>query len=106
MTQYDLDLKFMKEAIAWANDCVPKRPSIPKVGAIIAAANLVLGRGRRGNGLSSTSALSCAILVGSSTILICEDSSFHDIGRRVKRRHIRFPSAGTFGSMPRDYRDH
>jgi pyrimidine deaminase RibD-like protein len=50
MTQHDLDLKFMKEAIAWANDCVPKRPSIPKVGAIIAAANLVLGRGRRGNG--------------------------------------------------------
>ena len=50
MTQHDLDLKFMKEAIAWANDCVPKRPSIPKVGAIISAANLVLGRGRRGNG--------------------------------------------------------
>jgi len=50
MTQHDLDLKFMKEAIVWANDCVPKRPSIPKVGAIIAAANLVLGRGRRGNG--------------------------------------------------------
>ena len=50
MSQHDLDLKFMKEAIAWANDCGPKRPSIPKVGAIIAAANSVLGRGRRGNG--------------------------------------------------------
>ncbi|MGA9800675.1 MAG: deaminase [Terriglobales bacterium] len=44
------DLKFMKEAISWANDCLPKKASTPKVGAIIAAENKVIGRGRRGNG--------------------------------------------------------
>jgi diaminohydroxyphosphoribosylaminopyrimidine deaminase/5-amino-6-(5-phosphoribosylamino)uracil reductase len=44
------DFKFMKEAISWAHDCLPKKASTPKVGAIIAAENKVLGRGRRGNG--------------------------------------------------------
>jgi pyrimidine deaminase RibD-like protein len=44
------DLGLMKEAITWANDCLPTKPSIPKVGAIIAKGNKVLGRGRRGNG--------------------------------------------------------
>jgi pyrimidine deaminase RibD-like protein len=50
MAQHDIDLQFMKEAVEWAKDCTPKREDIPKVGAIIAASNSVLGRGRRGNG--------------------------------------------------------
>lgn len=44
------DLKFMNEAIDWAARCNPIRESIPKVGAIISAGDLVLGRGRRGTG--------------------------------------------------------
>lgn len=50
MTQQDLDLKFMKEAIEWAADCQPIKPTIPKVGAIIAVGDKILGRGRRGTG--------------------------------------------------------
>ncbi len=50
MAERDVDLQFMKEAIAWANDCLPKKPSTPKVGAIIAVGTLALGRDRRGNG--------------------------------------------------------
>jgi hypothetical protein len=36
MNQHEVDIKFMKEAIEWARDCHPGKPSIPKVGAIIA----------------------------------------------------------------------
>jgi hypothetical protein len=50
MAQHDCDLNSMKEAIDWAKDCNPKVPNIPKVGAIITASNLAIGRGRRGNG--------------------------------------------------------
>ncbi len=44
------DLKFMKEAIVWAGRCQPIKKSIPKVGAIIAIGDDVLGRGRRDTG--------------------------------------------------------
>ncbi len=44
------DLKFMQEAIDWADSCQPIKESIPKVGAIIAVGDEVLGRGRRGTG--------------------------------------------------------
>ena len=44
------DIKWMKEAIAWAERCNPVNASIPKVGAIIAVGSKVLGRGRRGTG--------------------------------------------------------
>lgn len=44
------DVKFMMEAIKWANDCNPIKESIPKVGAIIAVGKEAIGRGRRGNG--------------------------------------------------------
>ena len=44
------DLKFMKEAIEWANDCHPYKESIPKVGAVIAVEGKAVGRGRRGTG--------------------------------------------------------
>lgn len=43
-------LQFMQEAIEWANDCHPVKESIPKVGAIFAVGDKVLGRGRRGTG--------------------------------------------------------
>jgi len=44
------DLKFMKEAINWADACQPIKESIPKVGAVIAVGETPLGRGRRGTG--------------------------------------------------------
>jgi pyrimidine deaminase RibD-like protein len=44
------DLKWMREAIKWADACHPIKPSIPKVGAIIALGDKPLGRGRRGTG--------------------------------------------------------
>ncbi len=44
------DLKFMNEAIAWAEVCQPIKESIPKVGAVIAVGSQTLGRGRRGTG--------------------------------------------------------
>ncbi len=44
------DLKFMEEAIEWADACHPARESIPKVGAIIAVGDKAIGRGRRGTG--------------------------------------------------------
>lgn len=44
------DLKFMEEAIAWADACHPIKESIPKVGAVIAVGETPLGRGRRGTG--------------------------------------------------------
>ena len=40
----------MREAIEWAKGCNPIHESIPRVGAIIAVGNTVLGRGRRGTG--------------------------------------------------------
>jgi pyrimidine deaminase RibD-like protein len=46
----DDDLKLMKEAIDWADACHPIKKSIPKVGAIIAVGDKVLGRGHRGTG--------------------------------------------------------
>ncbi len=42
------DLQFMEEAINWAEGCKPNKPSIPRVGAIIAVKDRVIGRGRRG----------------------------------------------------------
>jgi pyrimidine deaminase RibD-like protein len=44
------DRQFMEEAIEWADDCHPVKESIPKVGAIIAVRDRVIGRGRRGTG--------------------------------------------------------
>lgn len=50
MPEDNLDARFMREAITWASACHPKKSSIPKVGAIIAVREKVLGRGRRGTG--------------------------------------------------------
>jgi pyrimidine deaminase RibD-like protein len=47
----DVDIKWMQEAIAWAARCNPIKESIPKVGAVIAIGETVLGRGRRGTGV-------------------------------------------------------
>jgi pyrimidine deaminase RibD-like protein len=44
------DVKFMEEAIALADGCRPIKESIPKVGAVIAVGQRVIGRGRRGTG--------------------------------------------------------
>ena len=44
------DIKFMKEAIKWADGCHPVKESIPKVGAIITTEKKAIGRGRRGTG--------------------------------------------------------
>ena len=44
------DRKFMEMAIKWADGCHPIKESIPKVGAIIAVGQQVIGRGRRGTG--------------------------------------------------------
>jgi pyrimidine deaminase RibD-like protein len=44
------DIEFMKLAISWANGCQPIKESIPKVGAVIAFGQEVIGRGRRGTG--------------------------------------------------------
>ena len=44
------DIKFMKEAIKWAEGCHPVKESIPKVGAIIVTEKKAIGRGRRGTG--------------------------------------------------------
>jgi pyrimidine deaminase RibD-like protein len=38
------ELNFMKEAIKWADGCNPTKASIPKVGAIIALEQDVIGR--------------------------------------------------------------
>src|SRR5262245_35416820 len=48
MTEFDV--KCMNEAIDWASACSPIKDSIPKVGAIIAVDDAVIGRGRRGTG--------------------------------------------------------
>jgi pyrimidine deaminase RibD-like protein len=44
------DIALMREAILWAEDCKPKKDSIPKVGAVIAVDGKAIGRGRRGTG--------------------------------------------------------
>ena len=44
------DSKYMKESIVWAQGCKPRKAAIPKVGAIIAVEDEVIGRGRRGTG--------------------------------------------------------
>jgi|SRR5579872_6850018 len=46
----ETDIKYMHEAIEWAAGCRPITERIPKVGAIIAIDNAVIGRGRRGTG--------------------------------------------------------
>jgi len=46
----DFDIKCMREAIDWAARCNPIKESIPKVGAMIAIGEEVIGRGRRGTG--------------------------------------------------------
>ncbi len=46
----ETDIKWMTEAMAWAGGCSPIKESIPKVGAVIAIGDTVLGRGRRGTG--------------------------------------------------------
>lgn len=48
MEKYDLD--HMSEAIKLADGCQPREERIPKVGAVIAVEDKVLGRGRRGTG--------------------------------------------------------
>ncbi len=45
------DIQFMKDAITWASGCNPVKKTIPKVGAIIAVDNKVIGQGRRGTGV-------------------------------------------------------
>jgi pyrimidine deaminase RibD-like protein len=45
-----VDTSLMLEALEWAKGCNPKKASIPRVGAIIAVENEVIGRGRRGTG--------------------------------------------------------
>jgi pyrimidine deaminase RibD-like protein len=51
MDMEQIDIDRMKEAITWASHCDPMKPSIPKVGAIIAIGNETIGRGRRGTGI-------------------------------------------------------
>jgi pyrimidine deaminase RibD-like protein len=46
------DAGAIQEAIDWAANCNPSKASIPKVGAIIVAAGKIIGRGRRGTGIS------------------------------------------------------
>jgi pyrimidine deaminase RibD-like protein len=46
----EIDIKWMREAIDWAAGCNPIKESIPKVGAVIAIGDNVIGRGRRGTG--------------------------------------------------------
>ena len=46
----ETDVLYMREAIEWAKGCSPISESIPRVGAIIAVGDKVLGRGRRGTG--------------------------------------------------------
>jgi len=41
----------MRQAIDWASGCKPIKDSIPKVGAVIAIGERVIGRGRRGTGV-------------------------------------------------------
>src|SRR5208282_1337012 len=50
MPQNDKDLELMKKAIDYAKDCLPSKPSIPRVGAIIAVGGQILSLGRRGTG--------------------------------------------------------
>ena len=47
----DFDIKCMEEAIKWADGCKPVKDTIPKVGAVIAIGEKVIGRGRRGTGV-------------------------------------------------------
>ncbi len=47
----NVDIKLMNEAIDWADKCSPSKESIPKVGAVIAIGDTVIGRGRRGTGI-------------------------------------------------------
>ncbi len=44
------DERLMGEAIAWAERCEPIEPRIPKVGAIIAVGDTVIGQAHRGSG--------------------------------------------------------
>src|SRR5438094_10044839 len=46
----EFDVRCMSEAVEWARGCSPIKDSIPKVGAIIAVDDAVVGRGRRGTG--------------------------------------------------------
>lgn len=46
----DVDLKLMKESIAWAERCKPISDRYPKVGAIISVGDVIVGRGHRGCG--------------------------------------------------------
>ncbi len=46
----DIDHKHMERAIALAEQCEPKEERIPKVGAVIAIGEGVIGRGHRGTG--------------------------------------------------------
>jgi pyrimidine deaminase RibD-like protein len=46
----EADIKLMVQAIVLAEQCKPKKDSIPKVGAVIAVAEIIIGLGRRGTG--------------------------------------------------------
>jgi pyrimidine deaminase RibD-like protein len=48
-----LDQKHMEEAIALADQCLPIADRIPKVGAVIAIGETVIGKGHRGTGEST-----------------------------------------------------
>ena len=47
----DVDIELMRQAILWSKGCQPVEERIPKVGAIIAVEEKVIGRGRRGTGI-------------------------------------------------------
>jgi pyrimidine deaminase RibD-like protein len=46
----EFDIKCMRQAMDWAAGCKPIKDSIPKVGAVIAIGERVIGRGRRRTG--------------------------------------------------------
>jgi pyrimidine deaminase RibD-like protein len=46
----ETDIKLMREAIGLAEGCNPIKDGIPKVGAVIAVGEVVIGSGRHGNG--------------------------------------------------------
>jgi Cytidine and deoxycytidylate deaminase zinc-binding region len=46
----EADIELMDIAILLAEECKPQIDSIPKVGAILAVATTIIGRGRRGTG--------------------------------------------------------
>ena len=44
------DLRYMEKAISLAENCAPTEERIPRVGAVIAVGQVIIGRGHRGPG--------------------------------------------------------